>query len=144
MKKSSIYAAILALISAAFISTAYAQYRVPLEGAFQFPDAEGTVAVQEYPSGIAQDEVAVEVRGLRPNSVYTAWLADGPERMQGLGVDDYSFRTDASGNGRFVAAVPEGELNRWDTIEIAYHPTGDPTDLENAEIAMRGELDPFG
>lgn len=144
MRRRSYYAAVLALISAAFISTAYAQYTVPLEGVFQFPDAEGTIEVSEYPAGIAQDEVTVDVRGLRPNSVYTAWLADGPERMQGLGVDNYSFETDAAGNGRFVATVPEGELNRWDTIEIAYHPTGDPTDLENAEIALRGDLGFYG
>ncbi|WKZ32145.1 MAG: hypothetical protein QY316_09530 [Thermodesulfobacteriota bacterium] len=142
--KKFLMAAVMGFISAAFISTADAQYRIPLEGVFQFPDAEGTIEVSDYPSGTAQQEVTVEVRGLRPNSVYTAWLADGPERMQGLGVDDYSFRTDAAGNGRFIATVPEGELNRWDMLEIAYHPTGDPADLENAEIALRGELGLYG
>lgn len=143
--RKTLLAAVMAFVWAAFISTAYAQYRVPLEGVFQYPDAEGFIEVEDYASGIAQQEVTVEVRGLQPNSVYTAWLAgDRPERMQGLGVDDYSFRTDAAGNGRFIATVPEGELNRWDMIEIAYHPTGDPADLENAEIALRGDLDPYG
>ncbi|MBW7957074.1 MAG: hypothetical protein H3C68_04200 [Deltaproteobacteria bacterium] len=142
--RKGLLAAVMGLISAAFISTADAQYRIPLEGVFQFPDAEGFISVEDYDSGINQQEVTVEVRGLRPNSVYTAWLADGPERMQGLGVEDYSFRTDAAGNGRFIATVPEGELNRWDMLEIAYHPTGDPADLENAEIALRGDLGLYG
>lgn len=143
MKRSFLGAAFTLAAAALFSTAAYAAYELPLEGSLGFRDAEGTVLIEEGIDTVyEQEQITIHVGGLKPNSVYTAWLAkDEPgERLQGLGVDPYSFRTDASGNGNFVATVGEGELNRWDVIEIAHHPNNDPSDLQNSTIALRGDL----
>ena len=143
MKRSFIGAAFTLAAAALFSTAAYAVVEVPLEGSFNFKDARGTALIEEGIDTVyEQEQLTIHVGGLKPNSVYTAWLAkDKPgERLQGLGVDPYSFKTDASGSGSFVATVGEGELNRWDVIEIAHHPNNDPGDLENAQIALRGDL----
>lgn len=142
MRKSMI-AAVAGLAVAALFSISGAEgYRIPLEGQFLSKGASGSVYLDGYYQA-EQDQVTVEVSGLQPNSIYTVWLAkDDPGReLKGLGVKDYSFRTDASGSGRFVATVNEGELNNWDVIEVAHHPGGDPKDIEHAQIALRGDID---
>jgi hypothetical protein len=143
MKRSFIGAAFSLAAAALFSTAAFASYELPLEGSMGFKDAKGTAIIEEGVGSIyEQEQITINVGGLKPNSVYTAWLAkDEPgERLQGLGVDPYSFRTDASGSGTFVATVGEGELNRWDVIEIAHHPNNDPSDLQNSQIALRGDL----
>lgn len=142
--KRSLLAAIVALASAGLVSTADAAFTIPLEGDFYSQGAGGNITVQEADTAAYDSEITVEVNGLKPNSVYSVWLAkEEPSRMQGLGVKDYSFKTDATGSGRFVASLPEGELNDWDIIEVAHHPNGDPKDLDNAQIALRGDLDVY-
>lgn len=144
--KRSLFAAATAFVAAAFISTAYAEFTLPIEGVFDASGAKGEVRVEEGRSRSDLDEITVEVSGLMPGSVYTVWLArEDPARLiKGLGVDDHSFTTDSAGSGRFSATVYEGELNRWDMIEIAYHPNGDPGDLDNAQTALRGDLGVHG
>lgn len=140
--RKTMFGAVMSLFLAVFISSAGAQeYRIPLEGELVAKDAKGMVFIEDYKS--EQDQVTVEVSGLQPNSVFTVWLAreDPQIRLQGLGVKDYSFKTDAGGNGRFIATVGEGELQRWDIIEIAHHPNGNPSDLQNSQIALKGDLD---
>ncbi len=142
--KRSLLAAIAVFAAAGLVSTANAAYEIPLEGDFYSQGADGNIIVREADTGSYDAEVTVEVSGLKPDSVYSVWLAtEDPSRMQGLGVADYSFKTDASGSGRFVAFLPEGELNAWDVVEIAHHPNGDARDLDNAQIALRGDLAPY-
>ena len=140
--KKSLLAAALTIVVAAFTSTGYAAYTtIPLEGLLSFPDAKGNVEISYSDIVLNVNEVTVDVSGLKPNAVYTVWLTrEAPSRLKGLGVGDYAFRTDAAGNGRFVASVPDGEMLRWDVIEIAHHPNGGPADLDNAQVALRGDL----
>lgn len=143
MKRSFLGAAFTLAAAALFSTAAYAALEVPLEGSFGFKDARGTAVIEEGTDTVyEQEQITIHVGGLKPNSIYTAWLAkDKPgERLQGLGVNPYSFRTDGAGAGNFVATVGEGELNRWDIIEIAHHPNNDPSDLQNSTIALRGDL----
>lgn len=143
MKRSFLGAAFTLAAAALFSTAAYAALEVPLEGAFGFKDARGTAVIEEGVDTVyEQEQITIHVGGLKPNSVYTAWLAtDEPgERLQGLGVDPYSFKTDGTGAGSFVATVGEGELHRWDVIEIAHHPNNDPSDLQNSTIALKGDL----
>ena len=142
--KRSLLAAFAALAAAGMVTTAEASYEIPLAGDFSAQGAEGNITIREADTAAYDSEITVEVNGLKPDSVYSVWLAkEEPSRMQGLGVDDYSFKTDASGNGRFVASLSEGELNDWDMIEVAHHPNGDPRDLDNAQIALRADLDTY-
>lgn len=139
--KRSFMAAIAVLAAAGLATTAYASYELPLEGDFHSQGARGNMIVRTADSGVYDSEITVEVDNLKPNSVYSVWLTqEEPNRVQGLGVEDYSFTTDASGRGTFQTTVSEAELNAWDSIEIAHHPNGDPKDLDNAQIALRGDL----
>lgn len=143
MKRSVIGAAITLAAAALFSTAALASYEVPLEGSLGFRDAKGVAIIEEGPGHVyEQEQITINVGGLKPNSVYTAWLAkDEPgARLQGLGVEPYSFRTDASGSGSFIATVGEGEFHRWDNLEIAYHPNDDPGDLQSSQIALRGDF----
>ena len=142
--KRSLLAAIVAFASAGLVSTADASFEIPLEGDFYSQGAQGLVGIQESELASYEKQLMIEVNGLRPNSVYSVWLTrKDPSRVQGLGVEDYSFTTDASGGGRFVAYLPVGELSNWDTLEVAHHPNGDPRDLDNAQIALRADLDTY-
>lgn len=142
--KRSFFGAAFALAAAVLFSTAaLASIEVPLKGTLNFQDAQGTAVIEENPDTVyEQEQVTIFVDGLKPNSVYSAWLSkDQPgERLRGLGVEPYSFRTDGNGGGSFVATVGEGELHRWDIFEIAYHPNGDPNDVQSSQIALRGEF----
>lgn len=142
--KRSLFGAAFALAAAVIFSTAaLAAYEVPLKGTLNFQDAKGVAIIEEGTDTLyEQDQITIRVDGLKPNSVYTAWLSrDVPgERLQGLGVKPYSFRTDTAGSGSFVTEVGEGEFLRWDIIEIAHHPNDDPSDLQNSQIALRGEF----
>lgn len=143
MKRSLLGAAFTLAAAALFSTAAYAAYEVPLEGSFGFKGASGTAVIEEGTDTVYEQEmVTIHVGGLKPNSVYTAWLAkDKPgEKPMGLGVEPYSFRTDGAGAGTFVATVHEGDFNRWDLIEIAHHPNNDPSDLQNSQIALKGDL----
>lgn len=143
MKRSLIGAALTLAAAAFFSNAALASYEVPLEGSMGFRDARGVALIEEGTGTVyEQEQITINVGGLKPNSVYTAWLAKDKagERLQGLGIKPYSFKTDASGSGNFVATVGEGELQRWDNIEIAYHPNNDPSDLQSSQIALRGDF----
>lgn len=142
--KRGFFGAAFALVSAVLFATAaVAAIEVPLEGTFNFKDARGTAVIEEGDDTLyEQEQITIYVDGLKPNSVYSAWLSkDEPgQDLRGLGVKPYSFVTDGNGGGTFVAAVGEGELLRWDIIEIAHHPAGDPNDLQSSQIALRGEF----
>lgn len=89
-----------------------------------------------------EKDVIVNVWGLQPNAVYTVWFAkEDRSDFEGIGVRDYSFKTDGSGNGSFLASVPDYQFGRWDYIELAYHPDGNPANLDNAVVAFRGDID---
>lgn len=107
------------------------------------PDGKGShgqaVITDKAPD---QKEIAIEVNGLTPNSVYTVWLVNMKPTMDmiGVGVGDYSFKSDDKGNGRYVATVAAEELGKWQALEIAHHPDGDPKNMKTMGIALKAEL----
>lgn len=142
--RRSLFGAAFAFAAAVFFATGVqAALEIPLEGTFNFKGAQGTAVIEEGDDTLyEQEQVTIYVDGLKPNSVYSAWLSkDEPgNELRGLGVKPYSFVTDGNGGGTFVAAVGEGEFHRWDIFEIAYHPNGDPNDLQSSQVALRGEF----
>jgi hypothetical protein len=45
--------------------------------------------------------------------------------MLGAGTGDYSFKSDDKGIGNYTATISNAELEKWEMVEIAYHPDGD-------------------
>lgn len=84
--------------------------------------------------------VAINVYGLQPNSVYSVWLADEEGRRSPAGVKTNHFRTDASGKGRYVTTAYEDVLDDWRYLEVMLHPNGNPADTGSATSALKGDL----
>lgn len=143
MKRGLLGVAFALAATVLFSAAARAAYEVPLRGTLNFQGAQGVAVIDEGVDTIyEQERIKIRVEGLKPNSVYTAWLSkDKPgERLMGLGAKPYSFRTDSAGYGSFVTEVGEGDTLRWDKIEIAYHPNNDPADMQNSQIALSGRF----
>jgi hypothetical protein len=99
--------------------------------------ASGTAAIVD--KGGDQKEVAITAKGLKPNSVYTVWLVNMKPTMDmaGLGGGDYSFKSDDKGDASYSATIGTADLSKWQLIELAYHPSGDP---KNAKELMNAAL----
>jgi len=61
--------------------------------------------------------------------------------MAGLGEGDYSFRSDDKGSATLSATISAADLAKWQLIELAYHPSGDPKNMkELMNTALLGKL----
>lgn len=103
--------------------------------------ASGTAVIAD--KGGDQKEVAITAKGLKPNSVYTVWLVNMKPKMDmaGLGGGDYSFKSDVKGDASYSATIGSADLSKWQLIELAYHPSGDPKNTkELMNTALVGKL----
>ncbi|NKE70249.1 hypothetical protein [Candidatus Manganitrophus noduliformans] len=102
--------------------------------------AKGEAVIKE--KGKDQKEVTVHATGLKPNSVYTVWVVNMKPKMDmaGVGEGDYSFKSDAKGEGHYTGTISLSELEKWQLLEIALHPDGNPKNMKKIEIALKGDL----
>ncbi|HEY4708169.1 MAG TPA: hypothetical protein VII64_11980 [Thermodesulfobacteriota bacterium] len=121
-----------------------AEEAIDFKGQKDFKDARGHATITD--AGEGQKEIRLDASGLKPDSVYTFWFANQEPKMEmsGVGRPDYSFRSDSQGNASYTAVVPAEDLERWQELDIAYHPEGDPKNLANIEIALSGDLEAMG
>ena len=100
--------------------------------------AKGEVVITDGKAG--QKEIAITMTGLKPNSVYTVWLVNMKPKMDmlGVGTGDYSFKSDGKGIGNYTATISNAELEKWEMLEIAYHPDGDAKDMKKMQITLNG------
>lgn len=103
-------------------------------------NAQVSAQIQKAQEG--KKQISIDLKGLKPNSLYTVWLVNEKPKMEmaGLGSGDYSFRTDEEGNAIYTANVSEQELAKWKLLEIAYHPDNDPKNMKNMQIAAKGKI----
>lgn len=123
-----------------------AERKIPLKGDF-WRRASGEVVIKDMaPDQKDQKEITINMKNLRANAVYTVWFVNmKPEmKMAGIGTADYSFKTDSEGNGQYMAAVPASEIEKWDLIEVAYHPDGNPKNMDNIKVALKAKLKSAG
>ena len=102
--------------------------------------AKGEVTIVEKDP--ATKEIMIAADGLKPNAIYTVWVVNMKPKMEmaGVGSGDYSFKSDASGRGQFVGSLPASELAKWQMIEIAHHPDGNPKNMKQMDVALEAEL----
>lgn len=137
-----IFAFILLFAFSVFATALHAaESTVPLKGTL-WGKVRGEATIRDTSNVEGDTEIAISVSGLEPNSVYTVWFgkADRPTELKGAGVKDYSFKTDGAGNGTYVTTLSEYLLQSWDNIQVAYHPDGNPKNLDKAQIALLGDL----
>jgi len=102
--------------------------------------AKGEVVIADGKAG--QKEITISMTGLKPNSVYTVWLVNMKPKMDmlGVGTGDYSFKSDGKGIGNYTATISNAELEKWEMLEIAYHPDGNAKNMKKMQIALSGPI----
>lgn len=138
--RKSVMKAVLFIVLAIFITSAYAAEKTVTLGGGFWKKAKGAAVIKDAAGG--QKELTIDAKGLKPNGVYTVWLVNMKPAMEmsGLGAGDYSFKSDSKGNGRYSATIPGAELEKWQMLIIAYHPDGDPKNMKRHKDALKGEL----
>jgi len=126
------------LVVTVFVTSAMAagEQKIALKADKAGQGAKGEVAIADGKA--SQKEIAISMTGLKPNSVYSVWLVNMKPKMDmlGVGTGDYSFKSDGKGIGNYTATISNAELEKWEMIEIAYHPDGDAKNMKNIQIAL--------
>jgi hypothetical protein len=136
---SSLLVVVFSLIAG--LSVAAGEQKVALKADKAGKGASGAAVIVD--KGGDQKEVTITAKGLKPNSVYTVWLVNMKPKMDmaGVGEGDYSFRSDDKGNASYSATIGSADLSKWQLIELAYHPSGDPKNTKEMEnAALIGKL----
>ena len=136
---SSLLVAVFSLF--AELAIAAGEQKVALKADKAGKGASGAAVIAD--KGSDQKEVTITAKGLKPNSVYTVWLVNMKPKMDmaGLGGGDYSFKSDDKGNASYSATIGSADLSKWQVIDLAYHPSGDPKNMKEMEnTALVGKL----
>ncbi len=140
-RQKRVTALVLFFILAISLAPALAEeVRIPLMGKGVWKKASGEAVIKDAEAG--QKEITIDAKGLKKNGVYTAWFVNMKPRMDmaGIGTGDYSFKGDDKGEGHYTAKVAASEVEKWQMIEIAYHPAGNPMDMKKMKIALAGKI----
>lgn len=137
VKRISLIAIGLFLISAA---SAYASVFIPLVDV-EKTGASGEAVVEKAGFIMPGERLfSLTAWKLKPNSIYTVWLANADGARRPVGVESNHFETDAGGKGRFVANIALHEFEDWQYILINHHPGKDPGNTENMVLALKGDI----
>ena len=106
-------------------------------------EARGLVTIKDAPRVPSDRLLIVDVRGLRPDSVYSVWLVDkdtGKRTPAGLTGQNH-FRTDPSGYAHYTDHTDRYKLDH-NTLEVAFHPDGDPGNTVDMVVVLTAPLHP--
>ena len=122
------------------LSAQAAEQKMTLKAGPHGKGAKGEAVIKDKEQG--QKEIIISVSGLKPNEVYTVWLVNMKPKMDmaGVGEGSYSFKSDDKGNGHYTGTVSSAELEKWQVLEIAHHPDGDPKNMKKMGIALKADL----
>lgn len=85
-----------------------------------------------------KDSVGIIGNNLRPKAVYTVWFVNTRPRKHEIGAGEapYMFRTNAKGNGIYLAGLDEPAFGEWEMVMVVLHPDGDPKNMKNMVGAL--------
>lgn len=130
------------LVFAVFVMAAMAanEQKITLKADKAGQGPKGEVVIADGKAG--QKEITISMTGLKPNSVYTVWLVNMKPKMDmlGVGTGDYSFKSDGKGIGNYTATISNAELEKWEMLEIAYHPDSNAKDMKKMQIALNAPV----
>ncbi len=140
MKRMSIVALTMAVVLA--VVTVWGVGQAVSAGKQIALNRSGNVQAGSGEAVIANGTLIIQVRDLKPASVYTVWYVNmqPKEEMAGVGTAPYAFRTDRQGKATFKATLAESPVGKWQMLVIVRHPTGDPMDMMNKEDALWARL----
>lgn len=139
-KVKSLFAMALGLVLLVSVGTAHAiKDKVSLESATGKAEAKGEALIKDAANN--QKQITVNVSGLQPNSTYTVWFTgEEAKDMAAVGQKGQSFTTDANGNAQYTANVARAGIDKWKKLEVALHPDGNPSNMDNIRIELKGDL----
>lgn len=113
--------------------------KIKLKPGTETKKAEGEVVIKD---DMGQKKIVIHMEYLRSNSVYTVWLVNEKPKMDmmGLGMGDYSFKSDEKGTGHYEATISADDLGKWQVLKIAFHPDGDAKNMKGIKIDLEGML----
>jgi hypothetical protein len=126
----------LALVAFGTLSLAsQAGEKISLMATKKHSDASGTAVINDT-------NIEIDAKGLKPDSVYTAWFVNTKpnKRQAGAGQPPYMFRTDSNGNGSYSAALNESPYGKWQMLMVVLHPNGNPKDMKKMVGALSANL----
>jgi len=135
-KRLTILVCALALVAFGTLSLAsQAGEKISLMATKKHPNASGTAVINDT-------NIEIDAKGLKPDSVYTAWFVNTkPKKHQaGAGQPPFMFKTDSNGNGSYVAVLKESPYGRWQMLMIVLHPNGNPKDMKTMVGALSANL----
>lgn len=88
---------------------------------------------------IGKSGISVELKGLRPNGVYSVSLVK-VRPYASRGVPPVKFVADASGNAAVSLKVAQSSTKGWQLLLVNYLPKGDPKDTRSAKPILRTKL----
>jgi len=135
-KRLTIMVCALALVAFGTLSLAsQAGEKISLMATKKHPNASGTAVINDT-------NIEIDAKGLKPDSVYTAWFVNTkPKKHQaGAGQPPFMFKTDSNGNGSYVAVLKESPYGRWQMLMIVLHPNGNPKDMKTMVGALSANL----
>lgn len=139
-KSSGVFSIMLAFTMFVIPAMAGAQQKIMLKADKAAKGAKGEAVITDSKAG--QKEMTITMTGLKPNSVYTVWLVNMKPKMDmlGVGTGDYSFKSDGKGMANYSATIASAELEKWEMLEIAFHPDGNAKDMKKMQIALNAAV----
>lgn len=127
--------AITFILAATFSFAGQTDKTIQLMATKESPGASGTAV-------IGDKEIRIDAKGLKANSVYTAWFVSmAPKKHEtGAGEAPYMFKTDAKGTGTYSAPVGESPFGKWEMLMVVLHPNGNPKDMKSMVGALSAGL----
>ncbi len=109
--------------------------KISLMATKKHPSASGAAVIND-------SNIEIDAKGLKPDSVYTAWFVNTKpnKRQAGAGQPPYMFRTDSNGNGSYAAVLKESPYGKWQMLMVVLHPNGNPKDMKNMVGALSANL----
>lgn len=145
MKKGTLIISLILVVMALSVSApAYMARRfVPLKGALN-SGASGEAEIANTGFRAPMWVLSINVYGLKPNSVYSVWYVNEQPKFETApaGVDTNHFKTNGSGNGRYVTTVSDYDINywHWRYIEVYSHPDNNPGNTKDMVMVLKGDL----
>ena len=135
-KRLTILVGVLAFFAFGTLSLAsQAGEKISLMATKKHPNASGTAVINET-------SIEIDAKGLKPDSVYTAWFVNTkPKKHEtGAGRPPFMFKTDSNGKGSYTAPLKESPYGKWQMLMIVLHPNGNPKDMKNMVGALSANL----
>lgn len=128
----------LAVLAAGVAGTAEAFNRdFKLERTGEDPDAIGRVEVDKVAFNKPERLLKVRMFNLEPGGVYTVWVVSERYGRKIAGVRKNHFRAGSEGAAVYKFWGDEYRLH-LKTLEVAWHPDGDPGNTEEMVVVLRG------